>query len=92
MKNVPCSILKYVKAIPTNTVLRIDIGLEGDWSSTAVTVWTRDSGLLGFDEVTRSHAINKPSLELYCGDSWLGTYCFQRDEGKNFVTVHQPKF
>ena len=75
---------EYVRAIPIDNILRIDIGLEGDWSSTAVTVWTRDNGLLGFDEITRSHAINKPSLEFYYGDSWLGIHCFQRDEEKNF--------
>jgi len=74
---------EYVRAIPTDNILRIDIGLEGDWSSTAVTVWTRENGLLGFDEVTRSHAINKPSIEFYYGDSWLGIHCFQRNEKKN---------
>ena len=74
---------EYVRAIPTDNILRIDIGLEGDWSSTAVTVWTRDNGLLGFDEITRFHAINKPSLELYYGNFWLGIHCFQRDKKMN---------
>ena len=43
---------------------------------------------LEFDEITRSHAINKPNLEFYYGDSWLGMHCFQRNEEKNIREKH----
>ncbi len=78
------NVLKLVQSIPRNNVLRIDIGMEGDWSSTVVTVWTRENGILGFDKVVRSHLTNKPSLELYYDGVWLGIHCFQREKEVNY--------
>ena len=71
------------REISLDAIERIDLALEGDWSRTVVTVWTRDHGALGFTAATRSHPINKPSLELYFTDSWLGIHCFTRTAGQN---------
>ncbi len=58
------------------------MALEGDWSPTVHTIWTREHGTLGFAAATRSHPINKPSLELYFTDSWVGIHCFTRTAGQ----------
>ena len=62
-------------------LLRIDVGLEGDWSGSVVTVWTREGGLLGFDAVVRSHPEHKPSAELYFDGAWIGVHCFRVEAG-----------
>lgn len=62
-------------------ILRIDLGLEGDWSNTVVTVWSRRQGLVGFSHAIASHPNYKPSLEFYCRDSWLGIHCCVRKNG-----------
>jgi hypothetical protein len=72
-----------VREIMLNTIQRIDVGLEGNWSPTVVTVWSREHGEIGFSEAILSHPDNKPSLELYFEDSWLGIHCFNRINGKN---------
>jgi len=72
-----------IHEISMNTIQRIDVALEGDWSPTVVTVWSREQGLIGFSEVTRSHPEHKPSLELYFKDSWLGIHCFTDIDGQN---------
>lgn len=74
---------KILKEIPLDNLFRIDVALEGDWSQTVVTIWTREKGLLGFSRITRSHSIFKPSLELYFENSWVGIHCFKRIENQN---------
>ncbi len=74
-----------VRAIPLDGVERIDVGLEGDWSGTVVTVWTRDQGLIGFDQAVPSDADHKPSAELYFDDAWVGVHCFRVDGGRNVL-------
>ena len=78
---------QYVRAllegIPLDGILRIDVGLEGDWSGSVVTVWTRDWGLVGFDQVVRSHSDHRPSAEFYFDGAWVGVHCFRIEEGRN---------
>jgi hypothetical protein len=62
---------------------RIDVSLEGDWNARITPVWTRETGFLGFANVTRRHVTHKPSLELYFRDSWVGCHCFRRVGGEN---------
>ena len=78
-KEIPSIVCK----ISLDAIQRIDLALEGDWSPTVVTVWTCEQGALGFAEVTRTHPTNKPSLELYFTDSWLGIHCFTHTAGQN---------
>ena len=72
-----------IHEISMKTIQRIDVALEGDWSPTVVTVWSPEQGSTGFSEVTGLHSENKPSLELYFKDSWIGIHCFNRINGKN---------
>lgn len=72
-----------LNACPLSELTRIDVGLEGDWSPTVTTVWTRDGGMLGLERVVREHASFKPSLELYFRDGWIGVHCFRRIGGIN---------
>ena len=72
-----------VRAVPLDRVARIDVGLEGDWSGSVVTVWTRDGGLVGFERVERSHPAHKPSIELYFDGAWAGVHCFRVNAGVN---------
>ncbi len=37
-----------VRQVSLDTVERIDMALEGDWSPTVHTIWTREHGTLGF--------------------------------------------
>ncbi len=62
---------------------RIDVGMEGDWNPSVVTVWSRDRGLLGFDRVARRHHVFKPSIELYFEDGWIGVHCYTRIDDQN---------
>jgi len=74
---------KILKEISVQDLERIDVGLEGDWSATVVTVWSKKRGLLGFSKVTRSHSRCKPSLELYFENTWVGIQCFTRIDNQN---------
>lgn len=74
---------KILKEISLDDLERIDVALEGDWSPTVVTVWSRERGLQGFSGITRSHETYKPSLELYFGDTWVGIHCFKRVDNQN---------
>jgi len=79
MKDLP----PIVREISLSGLRRIDVALEGNWSPTVVTVWSKEKGLLGFFKVVRSHPTFKPSLELYFDDAWLGIHCYRRTEGQN---------
>ena len=79
----PDGLPRIVGTISLSAIVRIDAGLEGDWSGTVVPVWTQDEGGLGFDQVVRSHTAHRPSLELYYDGAWLGFHCFQREGGRN---------
>jgi len=85
MAHMSKSVHTLLGAIPLNGVRRIDVGLEGDWSGTVVTVWTRDQGLVGFDEAVRSDLDRKPSAELYFDGAWVGVHCFRVDDGRNVL-------
>ncbi|MDI6763689.1 MAG: hypothetical protein QME83_11740 [Thermodesulfobacteriota bacterium] len=73
---------KLLEEIPLTNLNRIDVALEGDWSSTVLTVWTREERFLGFSGVATSHEIFRPSIELYFVDSWVGIHCFKRVDEK----------
>ena len=79
----PARLPEIVSTISLSGIIRIDAGLEGDWSGTVVPVWTRDEGLIGFDRVARSHPEHRPSLELYYDGAWVGIHCFQREGDRN---------
>jgi hypothetical protein len=66
-----------------DALVRIDAGLEGDWSDTATIVWTRERGLMGFGGVPTSHSDYVPSLELMFPNYWVGVRCFVRDRDQN---------
>jgi len=73
-----------LSACSIDDLTRVDVGLEGDWSRTVKTVWTRDDGWLGQRDVAREHESFKPSLELYLVDGWIGLHCCRWD-GHAFV-------
>jgi len=72
-----------LRVIPLDKVVRIDVGLEGNWSESVVPVWRRGEGLLGFEQVARSHPDHKPSMELYFDGAWVGVPCFVHQGGAN---------
>jgi len=72
-----------LKSVPLEGILRIDVALEGDWSQTVATVWSREAGHMGFSKVIKSHPTFKPSLELYFQAFWLGVHCFTRTKDVN---------
>jgi hypothetical protein len=72
-----------IEAIPLDEISRIDVGYEGDWSGSVVTVWTRDSGLVGFERVPHSHNDHIPSAELYFDGAWVGVHCSRIEGGRN---------
>ena len=71
-----------LKEISLAGILRVDAGLEGDWSGSVTTIWSPGTALV-VDGVMRSHPHHKPSLELYFDGSWVGLHCFSRVDGTN---------
>jgi hypothetical protein len=82
--NAETPLPKMLQDVSLHDLMRIDAGLEGDWSPTVVTVWSRDGGFMGFEGVTRTHPSYRPCLELYFEDSWLGLHCYTRS-GAEYV-------
>ncbi len=74
---------KIIKEISLQEIQRIDAALEGNWSPTVVTVWSREKGIHGFSEVSLTHPEHKPSLELYFKNTWIGIHCFRRTDNRN---------
>ena len=72
-----------LSACSLDDLTRIDVGLEGDWSPTVTTVWTRGDGRLGLSDVVREHEFCRPSLELCFVGGWIGLHCFCRDANVN---------
>lgn len=66
--------------LPLEGIVRIDCGLEGDWSASVVPVWSRAEGRLSGGDPVREHATCRPSLELYFEGAWVGLHCFRRVE------------
>ncbi len=55
----------WLETFAADLVDCIELGLEGDWSATVRTVWSRDQGFLGFDGPATEHTDFRPALELY---------------------------
>ena len=72
-----------IRRLSLDELVRINAGLEGAWSETVTTVWTRERGLLGFGGVPTGHSDHVPSLELMFPNSWVGVRCFVRDRDQN---------
>jgi len=74
-----------LSACSLDHLTRIDVGLEGDWSPTVTTVWTRNDGRLGLAEVVREHESFRPSVELYFVGGWIGLHCCNWDGQKHLL-------
>ena len=72
-----------VEELSLEELVRIDAALEGDWSHSVTTVWTRKRGLLGFGRVPTGHPEHVPSIELMFPNYWVGVRCFVRDREQN---------
>lgn len=79
------SLHDVVASAPLGRIRRLDLGLEGDWSATATTIWDRDRGLIGIPETPYSHPHHRPSLELYYDGAWVGMHCFRRERELNVL-------
>jgi hypothetical protein len=79
------SIPGWLRGVPIDRVIRIDVGLEGNWSETVRHVWTPETGFTGFEQVVRSHPEYLPALELYFADGWIGIRCFRVSDGQNVL-------
>ena len=79
------SIPHWLSAVPVDLVIRIDVGLEGNWSETVEPVWSRSVGFIGFQKVARSHPQHRPAVELYLADGWIGIPCFRVSDGQNVL-------
>lgn len=74
---------EIIMQLPLTKLKRIDSALEGNWSQTVTTIWTREDGFIGFSKVTKSHSTLRPSLELYFEGWWVGVPCCQLRENMN---------
>lgn len=81
--NNVCFIPDLIEKLPIESLIRIDMGLEGNWNPTVSTIWTREAGFKRFSTSGLSHPIFKPSLELYFPGIWIGLHCFRSDAGQN---------
>ena len=57
-------------------VVRIDLGLEGDWSRSVTCIWDRETGYRGLPEAFPAGPGLRPCLELYMEGGWIGIHCF----------------
>ena len=90
-----------LKQISLKTLTRIDVGLEGNWSPTVMTVWDKKKGFLGFEGVVMQHTVLKPSIEIYFKDAWLGLHCcraepvgmvFDQNAAKEIIAYVEAQF
>ena len=65
----------WANSITLSQVVRIDLGLEGDWSETVVCVWNPQDGFLGVPPAFPPHHDLRPALELYMPGGWIGIHC-----------------
>lgn len=72
-----------ISSVPIKDIRRIDVAMEGNWSQTVTSVWTKYAGFIGFEKVEKENARLKPSVELYFDDYWLGIHCYNKVGGKN---------
>lgn len=80
-----------ITSIPLDGIVRVDLGLEGDWSGSVVTVWSRAKGLLGFEAAVRRHPEHTPSLELYFEGGWVGAHCHLVERGENVFDENRAR-
>ena len=85
------SIPSWLLGAPIDRVIRIDVGLEGNWSETVKPVWSPDTGFTGFDEVVRSHVEYRPALEFCLADEWIGIRCCQAQNGLNVLDEEKAR-
>ncbi len=76
------AITEVLNAFDLNDLIRLDVGLEGDWSPTVVTVWGSGT-IVAVKNCLPAHPEFKPSLELYFDGLWVGLYCYKRIDGLN---------
>jgi hypothetical protein len=82
---LPMSLPRWLRLVPVERVIRIDVGLEGKWSETVRPVWSQTAGFLGFEQVPYSHSEYRPALELYLDEGWIGLPCFKIHGGRNVL-------
>jgi hypothetical protein len=82
---VPSSLPQWLQSVPVDRVVRIDAGLEGQWSETVTAVWTPGPGDMGLSDVVRSHVEFQPALELYLDDCWIGIPCSVFQDGQHVL-------
>jgi hypothetical protein len=82
---VPSSLPQWLQSVPVERVVRIDAGLEGQWSETVTAVWSPESGVVNFSDVVRSHPDYRPALELYLDDCWIGIPCSVFQDGRHVL-------
>ena len=80
-----------LSASPLEDLIRIDLGLEGDWSASVRVAWTRAHGTQRLDGRQLEHSSFKPSLELYFVDGWIGMHCYRRVADKYVLDVELLK-
>lgn len=78
MKQLP----DLLHQISWDDILRIDVGLEGNWNPTVVTVWEKGSRNRNYSQVAKPEGKCRPSIELYFPDRWIGIHCYIEDDGK----------
>lgn len=85
------SIPRWLQSAPIGRVIRIDVGLEGNWSETVRPVWSQSTGYTGFAQVARSHSEYRPALELYLTDGWIGLPCSVVRNGQNVLDEEKAR-
>jgi hypothetical protein len=74
---LPAAIPEWLAGVDFQRIVRLDVGLEGDWSGSVSAVWTRADGFLGLPDLR--HARLRPALELYFEGGWIGLHCFRAE-------------
>jgi len=76
-----CRIPDWLNSFDPASVVRIDVGLEGDWSASVWTLWSRESGRDLEASMPSGPTSLRPAAELYLRDGWIGVHCGRWDGG-----------
>jgi hypothetical protein len=84
-RNVTALLADVLACAPVEELLRVDAGLEGAWTESARTLWSRGDGLSGAEAFHLRDRTSLPCLELMFTDGWIGVRCSVRRRDSNVL-------
>ncbi len=74
------SVLELLNNIDFGKLTRIDVGLEGEWTKSVKTIWSKDTDSIFLKDFSITSFERKPCIELCFPFYWIGIHCFRKNE------------